>query len=147
MLNYLKTNDRWQVIAGLIMLIIAFAWGRYSAPTKVETKTITVEVEKTKVVEKKVIVEKVNPDGSKTTVTTVDTNTETQTDTNTNSTTVKENKKSTLNVYAMGGLDVTNPANGFIVGAHVSKQLLGPVSIGLFGFTNKTAGVSVGFSF
>jgi hypothetical protein len=60
---------------------------------------------------------------------------------------VVESKKSTLNVYAMGGLDVTSPQNGFIVGAHVSKQLIGPVSIGLFGFTNKTAGVSIGMSF
>lgn len=145
MKQFLSKN--YEAIGGVIIIVIAFYCGKYAAPTKVETKVVTVEVEKTKVVEKKVIVEKVNPDGSKTTVTTVDTNTETQTDTNTNSTTIKENKKSSLNVYAMGGLDVSNPANGFIVGAHVSKQLLGPVSIGLFGFTNKTTGVSVGFSF
>jgi hypothetical protein len=140
-------NKYGETLGGILIIVIAFYYGKYSAPTKVETKTITVEVEKTKVVEKKVIIEKVNPDGSKTTVTTVDTNTETQTDTTSNSSTVKETKKPSLNVYAMGGLDVTNPANGFIVGAHVSKQLLGPISIGLFGFTNKTAGVSLGMTF
>lgn len=140
-------SKHWETVLGILMIVAIFYAGRYTAPTKVETKTVTVEVEKTKVVEKKVIVEKTNPDGSKTTVTTVDTNTETQTDSTSNTTTVKENKKSTLNVYAMGGLDVTNPANGFIVGAHVSKQLIGPISIGLFGFTNKTAGVSIGMSF
>jgi hypothetical protein len=140
-------NKNWEAIGGIVIIVIAFYAGKHYAPTKVETKVITVEVEKTKVVEKKVIVEKVNPDGSKTTVTTIDTNTEKENTTASNSTTTKENKKQSLNVHAMGGLDITNPSNGFIVGAHVSKQLLGPISFGLFGLTNGTAGISLGLSF
>lgn len=146
MLNYLKKNDRWQVIAGLIMLIIAFAWGRYSAPTKVETKTVTVEVEKIQQHQNTVIVEKVNKDGSKETTTRI------ITDTNKNTAKASEQsklveKKSALNVYGLGGLDISNPSGGFFVGAHISKQLIGPVSFGVFGLTNKTAGISVGLSF
>lgn len=140
-------NKNWDAIGGVIIIVIAFYTGKHYAPTKVETKVITVEVEKTKVVEKKVIVEKVNPDGSKTTVTTIDTNTEKENTTASNNTTIKENKKQPLNVHAMGGLDITNPSGGFIVGAHVSKQILGPISFGLFGLTNGTAGISLGLSF
>lgn len=140
-------SKNWEAMCGIIIIVIAFYVGKHYSPTKVETKVITVEVEKAKIVEKKVIVEKVNPDGSKTTVTTIDTNTEKQTTTASNNTVTKENKKQPLSVYAMGGLDVTNPSGGFIVGAHVSKQLLGPLSFGLFGLTNGTAGISLGLSF
>ena len=137
----------WEAIVGVVIIVVTFYAGKHSAPTKVETKVVTVEVEKAKVVEKKVIVEKVNKDGSKTTVTTIDTNTEKERSSAASNISSKENKKSPLNVSVMGGLDISDPANGFIVGAHVTKQLLGPISFGLFGLTNGTAGVSVGFSF
>jgi hypothetical protein len=139
-------SKNWEAVIGILMLVGCFYWGRHTAPTKVETKTITVEVEKIKQHQNTVIVEKVNKDGSKETTTRI------VTDTNKDTTKTSEQnklveKKSPLNIYALAGIDIANPANGFTVGAHISKQLLGPVSLGVFGFTNKTAGMSLGLNF
>lgn len=144
MKTFLSKN--WDAIAGFLMLIGCFYWGRYTAPTKIEIQTKTIEVEKVQQHQDTVIVEKVHKDGSKETTTRI------VTDTNKNTTKASEQnkiveKKSSLNIYALGGIDVSNPANGFTIGAHISKQLLGPISLGVFGFTNKTAGISVGFNF
>lgn len=136
-----------EAIGGIIIIVIAFYSGRYTAPSKTETKTVEIEVEKIQEHQDKIVIEKVNKDGSKETITRVITDRNKDTIKGSEETKIVENKKSPLNVYAMGGIDITNPANGFIVGAHVSKQLLGPVSIGVFGFSNKTVGVSVGMSF
>jgi len=146
MINWLKTNNRWQAVAGLLLLLGAYALGRYVAPTKTITKTVTVEVEKTKTHEDKVIVERIEKDGTKTTTTHVVTNTETDKKANTKQEQIVENKKSSLLVSALGGVDITKP-NGLIFGAHVSRQTLGPVHIGLFGLTNGTIGASVGLQF
>lgn len=139
-------NKNKEALGGIIIIVLAFYVGRYTSPTKVETKNVTIEIEKIKQHQDTIIVEKVNKDGSKETTTRIITDTDKDASKTSEQTKIVENKPS-LNVYALGGLDVTNPANGFIVGAHVSKQLLGPISIGVFGFTNKTVGVSVGMSF
>lgn len=139
-------SKNWDAIAGFLMLIGCFYWGRYTAPTKIETKTITIEAEKIKQHQNTLIVEKINKDGSKETTTRIITDTNKDTVKTSEQNKLVE-KKSALNIYALGGIDITNPASGFTVGVHVSKQLIGPVSIGLFGFTNKTTGVSLGMSF
>lgn len=147
MINWLKTNNRWQAVVGLLLLIGAYAVGRWASPEKVITKTVTVEVEKKQEKTNTVIVKVTKPDGTVTETTTTNTETNTETKTKDKSETIVQNKKQSLHISALAGLDVTNPAGGFVFGAHVSKQILGPVSIGLFGLTNKTVGASIGLSF
>lgn len=141
------------IIIGLIA--VSFAAGRFLTPEKVKIEKQVVEVEKKEqskqIDEKKVIVEEVKPDGSKTTTTTVDTKTNINTtvskDKTTDESKVVEVSKSKLNVSILAGLDIIKPENGFVYGAHISKELLGPITFGLFGQTNKTFGVSIGLNF
>lgn len=147
MINWLKTNNRWQAILGLLMLVGAFAAGRWLSPEKVVTRTVTVEVEKTKSKQDSTTIKVTKPDGTITETTTTKTETETVTNTNNKTETIVQNKKSALNVNALAGINVTNPAGGIIFGGHISKQIFGPVSIGVFGLSNGTAGLSVGLQF
>ena len=135
------------IIVGVLILLAAAA-GRYLTPEKIVTKTITVEVEKKQEKTNTVVVKVTKPDGTITETT--NTNTESTTTTNTNTKTdtiIVQGKKSPLNVSALAGINVTNPAGGIIFGGHVSKQILGPVNIGVFGLSNGTAGLSVGLQF
>lgn len=131
------------IIGGIVLLLAAFATGRFTAPERVKVETRTVEVEKIKEQVRTVTVTK--PDGSSTTTTVIDRNI----DRNSDSSTIKEtdNKKSSLSINALAGLDITNPTKGYVFGAHVSKRLLGPIEFGVFGLTNGTAGISAGLRF
>jgi hypothetical protein len=143
MKSFLSNN--WKVVVGILIIVVAFSFGRYTAPTKVETKTVTVEVEKVKIDRNRIVIEKTNKDGSKIKITRSSSMTDRNTQTSQQSTKLVENKSS-LNISALAGVDVTKPT-GIVFGAHVSKQLIGPVSIGVFGLTNKTVGASIGLSF
>lgn len=139
------TRNHYIIVA--VLLAAAFAGGRFLSPEKIVTKTVTVEVEKTNTKQDSVVIKVTKPDGTITETTTTKTETETITNTNNKTETITQNKKSSLNVNALAGINVTNPSGGIVFGAHVSKQLLGPISIGLFGLSNGTAGVSVGLQF
>lgn len=135
--------NRNLLIGGIILLLAAFATGRYTAPEKVKVETKTVEVEKVKEKIKTVVVK--NPDGSSTTTTIVDRDSSKGKETDT--TKEVDNKKSSTSISALAGIDITNPAKGYVFGAHVSKRLLGPIEFGVFGLTNGTAGISAGLRF
>jgi hypothetical protein len=51
--------------------------------------------------------------------------------------------RSKLSLSALAGTDLRSP----VYGAHVSKEILGPVSVGIFGLTNGTFGASIGLNF
>lgn len=153
----MNTNIKYGV-AGVIILACTFVAGRYTAPEKVrvETKTVTVEVEKkvqdTNQKKNTKMTEIVNKDGSKviTTTTTVDTDTKTKTniDQTTKSDTVKtvQISGSSLIIEGLVGTNVTNPA-GLVYGAEISNKLIGPIRVGIFGFTDSRVGGSIGFQF
>jgi len=148
-------------------LIISFAFGRYLTPVKIKTETKTVEV--VKVVKVKVkdttkqkrkeslITEITYPDGRKERIVKVIENDDehSKTDTAENSekdltnTTSKEVVKnsSRLNVSALGGVDFSKGYAQPVFGAAVTKDIVGPVSIGIWGLSNGTIGASVGVSF
>lgn len=142
-------SNKYYILIGVVLLAGGYYIGRATTPTKIETKTITVEVEKkhedTKTNEVKV--EVIKPDGTKTITT--HTNIETKTDStktdNTKSQTVVQNKHSSTNINIFAGVDIFNPK--LVYGAHISRDIFGPISIGIFGFTNGLAGASVGLSF
>ena len=156
-----------KIIGVVVYTLVCVAGGYYLAPVKVKTEVKTVEVEKkdTNTVQNekkdshktytKVVI--VKPDGTKQTTTTVTddkiatqkTDTTQTIDIAKSSDQTKEVTKSSsrLNLSALAGVNVSNPANGLLYGVHVSKDILGPISIGLFGLSNGNMGCSVGITF
>lgn len=93
-----------------------------------------------------VIVEE--PGGKKTTTIVTDENTETKTrkDTSRQTQVQVESKKSTINISALAGVNIREPSIP-VYGISVSKELIGPVTVGAFGFSNGLVGMSVGINF
>lgn len=152
-------NSKSIIIAGVVLLVLGYGIGRFTTPDKIvtQTKIVTVTDEKS-VTDKKVdsttkITEVKNKDGTVTTVTEIDshsdTNRQKEKDTSIvdEETKTVENNKSSLNVSVMAGLDVTNPAGGYIIGGQITKRMLGPITLGVWGLSNKTGGLSVGLQF
>lgn len=154
-----------------IVIVTAFAFGRFSAPEKVKTETKIVTQTATqddKATQVKldqdqhlqiIKTETKKPDGTVVTVTQTQRDTDTKRDTNqtdktqsTTSTTETQTKeveygKSKITISALIGLDVTNLTGGPVYGASASRPFLGPICLGVWGFTNKTGGVSLGLQF
>lgn len=146
------------------VLIVSFGIGRYSAPEKVRTETKIVEVEK-KSTKKEVdtdkhketkVVEVINPDGTKTTTTIIVEDTDQkkkETDKSSrksNYDTVSEVSRSgsRISLSALAGSDLRNlHALVPVYGVAANKELLGPITVGVFGMSNGLAGVSLGLNF
>jgi hypothetical protein len=151
-------TTKTMVIIGAVALLTAFAAGRWSAPQKVKIQTVEVE-KKTddKKVDKDdhkvtVITEVDQPNGTKTKTTTIKDDSDTKvvdkkTDDTTTKTTIDVEKSSSkVTISALAALNVTKPGLP-IYGASITRPLLGPVTMGVFGLQNGTAGVSVGLTF
>lgn len=152
-------TTKTKIVIYAVSIATAVAIGRYSAPEKVrvETKTVTVEkkvesVDKEHELHKKTtITETQKPDGTKETKTviTYDSNTHvdgtTIDDKNTTLTSSKEVTKSSsnLNVYGLVGTDFKTP----VYGGHISREVIGPISLGAWALTNRTVGFSLGLRF
>lgn len=138
----------------------------YVSPTKVKIETKTVEVVKTVEVAKtdtdtqkhtkKKTTERTLPTGEKvvTTIEVDDTNTAHKTDTTvatddskmTDKT--KEVTRSTdkVNLSVLASINPFNVSQGITYGGSVTKQILGPFTLGAFGFTSGQFGMSVGLN-
>lgn len=171
----MQLTKKQMIISAAVYTVVIFAAGRYtssytSTDTKKEVKTdVQTKTEDQKIKTdtdrdqhiNTVTVEKVLPDGTKETTTTKteDTSTQRKTDTVKNETdkdtstdTTTETKKiesgrSKLTLSVLAGANVTNLSGGFVYGVHVTKDILGPINLGLFGLSNGTAGASLGISF
>lgn len=132
-------------IAAVIVVVIAYAAGRYTAPEKIKTEIKTVEVEKvvTKVQHKKVVIRE-NKDGSKETVIITDTKSDEKGKSNTDIKNKEVTNKGSFNISVLAGSSV--PING-VLGVSATKNVLGPITVGAWGLTNGTAGLSVGLNF
>lgn len=161
-------STKVKVVIVVALVAGAFAGGRYLTPVKIKTEIKTVEVVKTVIVKDKTsdkevhktttTIDSVKPDGTKTTTTTVVEDSSTKQDTKTDivkdgtktETTKKEVTKtsSRLNISALGGAPISiHGLETPVFGLHVSKDILGPVSVGIWGLTDKTFGLSVGLTF
>lgn len=154
-------TDKQKIIIAALAIAGAFVAGRYS--DTVDTKTTIHAVTKTNVEDDtqkdknthettKTITKKAR-DGSVTTVTTTDTVTELKSkedkDTQIVKTldkTVETKSGSKLNVSLLASYDITNPKVPSL-GLSVSKEVLGPVTAGIFGYQNGVVGVSIGLDF
>lgn len=164
-------STKVRIIIVVVSLGTAFAVGRYTVPEKIKTVVQTVEVEKKVVTtdtdkkEKKhkevVVTDTKNKDGSETTTTKTveDTNLDNKTndkiadntsDTKTDSKEVTKTG-SRLNISALGGVPISlssGPGIGkFVYGVHVSRDLIGPISVGLWGLSSSEFGMSIGLTF
>ena len=165
-------TTKTKVIITVISLAVAFAFGRYTTPVKTVEVIKTVEVDK-KTDDKKTdrqkddnsvttIVEVTHPDGTKEKTTTITHKTQDHTKTDESrreedsksSETTKETYRSSgrVTISALGGLYLPNFPSSLaspqrVYGIAVSKEVLGPLSIGVFGLNDYTAGISVGLSF
>jgi hypothetical protein len=154
------------VIVVTLLLAVSFALGRYTVPAKtvVEEKLVYVEKkEKTKEVEtekkKNVVtvkVEETKPDGTKTVTTRTEEKTDTTKFTNTKESTHKqltqESSKTTdsrdrVTISALLGISIPTAIDVPIYGASVSKPIVGPIALGVWGLSSGTVGVSVGLQF
>ena len=134
----------WLTIGAL--LVVAYFLGRSTAPDKIVTKVETVYVDKVVEVESKnqVVLERirVTPSGESVTVRKIQTKSESQkshlTIQNTASVSVRESNPTTV---------LFNLSTGRAFGLSVSRKAIGPLTIGVFGFSDGRAGASVGFQF
>lgn len=156
-----------KILTSIAVVLISFAFGRYSAPEKVRIETKIVEVEKKKEVvvgskdrnKKKTVTvtEITRPDGTheKTTVTVEETQTEVKerrketsgTTTTTDSTNETTYKAAQTHLVVLVGGNVADLTSGPVYGVAVSRNVLGPITLGAFGLTNKSLGVSLGLTF
>lgn len=135
----------------------AFALGRYTVPTKIKVETKIVEVEKKRTTTDKDTSKKTltkttrKPDGTETTVTKVVEDSKTKRETNKDTTTTahqtttKETSGGRTSVLALMALDLKTPTSAY--GASINRMLVGPVTVGAFGFTNGTVGLGLGLTF
>lgn len=150
-----------KVILVILALVATYAFGRYSAPTKTITEVKVVEVEKKtsdteanrnkhKVTE---TTETTYPDGRKEvkTVVTEDSNTDKKSSTtsdsskNSDSKTVVESRAGKITISALAGL--TFPNTTPVYGGHLTADVIGPISTGVWALSSGASGISVGLSF
>jgi predicted Zn-dependent protease len=131
-------STRLIVLSLVLVLLVGYAFGRYVVPGKETIKVQTVTVEHTHTVTITVH----DKDGSSTTTTTTDTGSTTAA----NSSTVITNNKPLWKVSGLGGLNVHSLSTP-IYGGEVEHRLVGPISVGVWGLSNSTGGVSLSLEF
>jgi hypothetical protein len=139
-------NKNKEALGGVIIIVIAFYCGKYSAPERIKTEIKVVEVEKeVKKSEHKTIKIKQNKDGSKETIIISDTNTEEKS----KEKTTEEKKEIIINAKTNISLLVGGayPISGPHYGLSVQRQLIGPITLGAWGTTNNNFGLSIGLNF
>lgn len=156
-----------KLIAGVITLAIAFAAGRYTAPEHIKIQEVIKEVEKKKVDtetktdrdrhKKTTIVTVKRPDGSEDTTTVITDDTKTDRDTS-SATTIDKTKDSsytkevsrsslTLSLLAGGKVSFSGQPVSPVYGACLTKPVLGPITIGIWGLDSGVVGAAVGLTF
>lgn len=138
----------YKIIAILIALVVSFFVGKYNGvkSVSIDTKKQEIKAEESKKIDKHVktvITEKKNKDGSVEKVTVIDNNTnvESKVDSVKKEITVsKQDNK--VKILGFTGYDFNDKAITYGVG--VTTQLIGPFDIGVFGFNNKTFGLTIG---
>jgi hypothetical protein len=160
----------------ILGVVIGTAVGRYSLPDKVVVKTEvkevvkkvvkTVEVDKSIENRNKEMVKKIikNPDGTviteihwvdKTVIAKDETKNTTKeeerkTETKSSKETINQKVRGSARLlagYNFGGSSWIPGTKGFVFGAQIEKQIIGPFSLGVFFLTDKSLGLSAGINF
>lgn len=142
--------NKIKIACVIVIVVVAFAAGRYSVSnisTKAETHTAAVATDNKETHKVEIITKQ--PTGVVTDTITTDIEDLKQTTKHSDATqTTVQNKVSKINVSALVGTDLSKGLGLTpLYGVSVSKDFIGPVSIGAFGLTNGVIGVSVGIDF
>lgn len=148
---------------GLVVLAVGVGIGRYTTPTKVETKVEEKIVEKIITKEAKtnnknreyVVIEVISPDGTirrekrliDKGVITVEKEASTERVIEKTVEKIVERKSDTYGVSLLYGKAIRHFSEVPAYGLVIDKKFIGPVKLGVFGFTNGLVGLSVGVSF
>jgi len=146
------------IIAGVIAAVIGLTIvGSLPNKTKEEThETKQEQVEKetqVKTHKETKTVDRINPDGSRETTTVVVESSDSLSIDATSTTQSSDSKSETsrdgskVTISALVGAEISYPLGAPVYGVHVSRPLLGPITVGLWGMSNRTAGVSIGLQF
>ncbi len=117
----------------LLALLVGAAFGYYAMPRKEITKTVEKQVDR-------VVTIITRPDGTKEEVT-VDKSKITSEDN-----TKLNVGRSKLNLSALVGVQSSNLSSP-VFGGHLSKEILGPISVGVWGLSSGAIGASMGLNF
>lgn len=139
-----------KIILGLLALVVSFAAGRFTATKpNVTTQTVTNEDKDIKkdVNDEKVTTITEKSTGEKQTTIVEKKTTSVVTDDKIASKTDTKvvNSQQTTSIVGMVGIDYHTKERAYGLG--VSHDFVGPVSLGVFGFTNGVIGVSIGVRF
>jgi hypothetical protein len=135
---------RYQLLGVFLIAILSFALGRRSTTsTTIDTQVQTHEDIQTQDHKKTVITEQ--PNGVKTTVITDDIKSDTTETQVAQTHEVLNAKKPVINVSALVGTDYTSLKP--LYGVSMSKEFLGPITLGVYGMTNHVIGLSIGINF
>lgn len=136
-------NLKWVVGLFIVMVIVVSAVTKHYFPT-IETKIVEVTKEVVKTDVQTVVKTIRTPDGREETVTTVVDHSQKEINTNKEAIVVKG---STINISALVAKDFSGSTDKPLYGASISKEFIGPVTIGAFGLSNGIIGLSVGINF
>lgn len=151
-------TQRTKYLLAVLALIAAFATGRYTVPSHTVIKTAEtdnktdnkkVEDDKHKTITK---TETIKPDGTREIKTTYRDDSvikiddkSTDSDTKASLTEVTRGGDK-ITISALGGIDPFK-VGAPVYGLSVSKPILGPIAVGIWGLTDQTIGASIGLSF
>ena len=141
------------ILLVFIAVVIAVLFGTSYRTEKVteENKTKTVDTDKD-IHKETTTTTTVSPDGTKKEVKTVveDTKTVKHVDKKTDTVTQETKEpvyQDKVNISLLAGVSKGSTLNPLIFGASVSKPILGPITVGIWGFTDLSCGVSIGVQF
>lgn len=143
-----------KIIISVVVLLTTFALGRYSASKPDTTFNQTTQTDTNKHVDKDTSTHSVAtttkaPDGTIKTVVITDIvskkDTTIQKDIKTDTTATSTSKSDKVTIALLGGLNTITRLP--VYGGSVSKELLGPITIGIWGLNNGTIGMSAGLEF
>ena len=117
-------------------MFLGWSYGRKFNQT---TKTETQQTNTTRTVIKTIK----DKSGREETVTTIDS----KTDTKVKQSEIKPIKSAKTNISALAGNDFSKSIPKPIYGVSFSREFIGPITIGAFGFNNGVIGVSIGLNF
>lgn len=153
-MEYSFMNKKQFLIIFLVSIGLGFGIGHYTSPKKIETVEHTVTVEKIveQTHEEKNIhkIEKRTKDGTVTIETIIQSDIDKNVKKNELFTNDKEktieSKTTSTTIDILGSVDVNHPLS-ITYGGHISENIIGPMRLGIFGFTDGKVGLSAGIQF
>ncbi len=144
-------NFKTKIIISITVILTAFAFGRYSVNQAPAVHTIE-DIKTDKDIDKDKVTHTVTVITTKsdgTSVTTIDKKTQSKSQEKDEISShldqiITSSKQSKINISFLGANDFSKSIPVPIYGLSVSKEFIGPITVGAFGLTNGVIGLSIG---